>query len=52
MMLYLGDGSPRSKTSTASWFGDVQNSYANAQLVLIMFQQEIAAISKLTLEDR
>jgi [ribosomal protein S5]-alanine N-acetyltransferase len=29
---YLGNGSPRSATSTESWFGDVQNSYANAQL--------------------
>jgi [ribosomal protein S5]-alanine N-acetyltransferase len=33
---YLGDGEPRSASSTQRWFQDIQNSYSNAQLGQLM----------------
>jgi [ribosomal protein S5]-alanine N-acetyltransferase len=38
---YLGDGIPRSPSSTQSWFEDIQNSYAKAQLGQLMVIRKI-----------
>lgn len=38
---YLGDGEPRTPSSTECWFGDIQNSYAGAQLGQLMVIRKV-----------